>query len=157
MTHDERRQIEDAFLAAVDLPPDEQARFVDAAFAAGTDLRAELESLLASERKGPGAIARAVEDEAAALVGEQTLVGTRLGAYRVLQEIGRGGMGAVYLATRDDDEFQKQVAIKVVKRGMDTDEILGRFRRERQILASLEHAYVARLIDGGSTPDGRPF
>src|SRR5262249_48153167 len=64
---------------------------------------------------------------------------------------------SVFLAERDDDEFRKQVAIKVVRRGMDTEEVLGRFRHERQILAGLEHPYIARLIDGGTTPDGRPF
>ena len=63
----------------------------------------------------------------------------------------------MYLAVRDDDEFHKRVAVKVVKRGMDTEEVLGRFRRERQILANLDHPYIARLIDGGSTEDGRPF
>jgi len=91
------------------------------------------------------------------LFESEDVTGTRLSAWRVLQEIGRGGMGAVYLATRDDDQFQKRVAIKVVKRGMDTGELLSRFRRERQILANLDHPYIARLIDGGSTPEGRPF
>ncbi|HUF09394.1 MAG TPA: serine/threonine-protein kinase, partial [Rhodothermales bacterium] len=78
-------------------------------------------------------------------------------------EIGRGGMGAVYLAERADGQFSKQVALKLVKRGMDTDEILRRFRTERQILAGLEHPHIARLYDGGVTepgdvdPGGRPF
>jgi tetratricopeptide (TPR) repeat protein len=101
-------------------------------------------------------VEEAIETEAASLL-EEDFVGQRLGPYRVLKEIGRGGMGAVFLAERSDDEFHKLVAIKVVKRGMDTEELLGRFRRERQILAALEHANIARLIDGGSTPDGRPF
>src|SRR6185437_5957762 len=79
------------------------------------------------------------------------------GPYRVLSEIGRGGMGSVYLATRGDEQYRKQVAIKVVKRGMDTADVLGRFRHERQILANLDHPYIARLLDGGTTPDGRPF
>ncbi|MEM6795702.1 MAG: serine/threonine-protein kinase [Acidobacteriota bacterium] len=80
----------------------------------------------------------------------------RIGGFRILEELGQGGMGVVYLALRDD-EFQQRVALKVVKRGMDTDEILDRMRRERQILAKLEHPSIARLIDGGSTEDGRPF
>ena len=66
-------------------------------------------------------------------------------------------MGAVYLAVRDDDEYRKQVAIKLVKPGMDTDEVLGRFRHERQILANLDHPYIARLLEGGTTSQGRPF
>src|SRR5262249_40010969 len=86
-----------------------------------------------------------------------SLAGIRLGAYRLIEELGRGGMGSVYLAERDDDQFRKQVAVKIVKRGMDTREVLSRFRHERQILASLEHPYIARLLDGGTTPDGRPF
>ena len=81
----------------------------------------------------------------------------RLGPYRLIREIGHGGMGTVYLSVRDDDAFQKRVAIKVLRRGMDTDSIVRRFRHERQILASLEHPFIASLLDGGSTPDGRPY
>jgi serine/threonine protein kinase/Tol biopolymer transport system component len=84
-------------------------------------------------------------------------IGERVGAYRIIGEVGRGGMGAVYLAERDDSEFRRRVAIKVVKRGMDTDSILRRFRNERQILASLDHPNIARLLDGGTTADGRPY
>jgi non-specific serine/threonine protein kinase/serine/threonine-protein kinase len=83
--------------------------------------------------------------------------GGRVGPYRLLREIGRGGMGTVYLAARDDGEFKHQVAIKLVKRGMDTDRILARFRHERQILAGLDHPNIARLLDGGHTDDGRPY
>ena len=90
-------------------------------------------------RESAQAISAAVHDEAALLLesgsDRLSLTGQRLGAYRVVREIGHGGMGAVYLATRDDDQYRKQVAIKVVKRGMDTAEVLARFRRERQILA----------------------
>jgi len=81
----------------------------------------------------------------------------RLGPYRLIREIGHGGMGTVYLGVRDDDAFQKRVAIKVLKRGMDTEGIVLRFRHERQILASLEHPFIAGLLDGGTTPDGRPY
>jgi len=81
----------------------------------------------------------------------------RLGPYRLIREIGHGGMGTVYLGVRDDDAFQKRVAIKVLNRGMDTDSIVRLFRHERQILASLEHPFIASLLDGGSTPDGRPY
>src|SRR5690606_34558853 len=70
---------------------------------------------------------------------------------------GRGGMGTVYLAERADGAFEKEVALKLVKRGMDTDEVLRRFHRERQILAGLDHPGIARLLDGGAAADGRPF
>ena len=83
--------------------------------------------------------------------------GARLGAYRVLHEIARGGMGTVYLAERADEEFHRRVAIKLVTRGMDTELVLRRFRHERQILAELEHPNIARLLEGGTTPDARPY
>src|SRR5262249_24540084 len=81
----------------------------------------------------------------------------RTGAYRLVRLLGRGGMGSVHLAVRDDDQYQKEVAIKLLKRGMDTDFMLHRFRQERQILANLEHPFIARLIDGGATEDGLPY
>ncbi|HMB54168.1 MAG TPA: serine/threonine-protein kinase, partial [Thermoanaerobaculia bacterium] len=84
-------------------------------------------------------------------------VGERLGPYRLAREIGSGGMGAVYQAVRADEEYEHSVAIKVLKRGLDTAEVIHRFRNERQILAGLEHPHVARLMDGGTTPDGRPY
>ncbi len=83
--------------------------------------------------------------------------GARAGPWRLLREIGRGGMGVVYLAERADGQFEQRVALKILKRGLDTDEILARFLRERQILARLQHPCIARLIDGGVTEDGRPF
>jgi len=85
------------------------------------------------------------------------LAGTVVGNYRLLQEIGRGGMGTVWLAERADGHFEQRVAIKLMKRGMDSDEILARFRRERQILARLDHPNIARLMDGGIAADGMPY
>jgi eukaryotic-like serine/threonine-protein kinase len=83
--------------------------------------------------------------------------GVRIGPYRLVRELGRGGMGTVYLAVRSDDAFQKRVALKVLKRGMDSDAIVRRFRNERQILASLNHPFISGLLDGGTTPDGLPY
>jgi eukaryotic-like serine/threonine-protein kinase len=88
---------------------------------------------------------------------ENGRLGERLGAYAVVRELGRGGMGAVYLAERADGQFEKRVAIKVLKRGTDTDEVLRRFRIERQILAELEHPNITRLLDAGTTTDGLPY
>ena len=88
---------------------------------------------------------------------EQLKAGQKVGSYAIIRSIGRGGMGVVYLAERSYGQFKKQVALKVVKRGMDTDDILRRFQFERQLLASLEHANIARLLDGGITDDGLPF
>jgi non-specific serine/threonine protein kinase/serine/threonine-protein kinase len=85
------------------------------------------------------------------------LAGPRAGAYTLIREIGSGGMGTVYLAVRHDDAFEKRVAIKILKRGMDSDSIVRRFRNERQILASLQHPYIAGLLDGGTTAEGLPY
>ena len=81
----------------------------------------------------------------------------RIGAYVIVRDLGRGGMGSVYLAERADGQFKKQVAIKILKRGTDTDEVLRRFRIERQILANLEHPHITRLLDAGTTRDGLPY
>jgi serine/threonine protein kinase/Tol biopolymer transport system component/tetratricopeptide (TPR) repeat protein len=86
-----------------------------------------------------------------------SLAGLRVGAYELVREIGRGGMGTVYLATRADNEFKKRVAIKLIRGGMESDSIIRRFRNERQILARLEHPNIARLLDGGTTADGLPY
>ena len=96
-------------------------------------------------------------EEPAAPASGSLRAGDRLGAYEILEEIGHGGMGTVYLGRRADEAFQKKVAIKVVRGGMDTESVLRRFRTERQILASLEHPHIARLLDGGATAEGRPY
>jgi serine/threonine protein kinase/Tfp pilus assembly protein PilF len=81
----------------------------------------------------------------------------RLGIYQVLRKIGSGGMGSVYLALRADEDFKKHVAIKVIRKGMDSEDIISRFRRERQILSSLDHPNIARFLDGGTTQEGLPY
>lgn len=150
-------RVQSLFLEALELRPEERGVFLDRTCAGEDEVRSEVESLLANDGAGEHDIAEALEHTARSLLESENLAGTRLGAWRVIKEIGRGGMGTVYLATRDDDQFQKRVALKVVKRGMDTAELLSNFRRERQILAHLDHPYIARLIDGGSTPQGQPF
>jgi eukaryotic-like serine/threonine-protein kinase len=95
--------------------------------------------------------------ELVAALRPESLVDERIGPWRLAEEIGRGGMGTVYRAVRADEEFHQEVAIKIVTRGMDTDVLLRRFRTERQILANLEHPYIARLFDGGTTPSGLPY
>lgn len=85
------------------------------------------------------------------------MIGRTVDRYRIVDRIGDGGMGAVYLAERADDAYTKQVALKIIKRGMDTESIVRRFEAERQILANLDHPDIARLIDGGTTEDGRPY
>ncbi len=125
------------------------------------ELRREVERLLrsidASDQEFERPPTEIVEAAAAVTTREQLQPGDIVGHYRVVELIGRGGMGAVYLAERADGSFDRQVALKVVKRGMDTDEILRRFQRERQILARLEHPNIAGLLDGGVTDDGLPY
>ena len=87
--------------------------------------------------------------------GEERTAGTQIGNYRIIKEIARGGIGTAFLAERED--FHQRVALKVIKRGMDTDAVLKRFVRERQILAELDHPNIARLFDGGTTDDGLPY
>ena len=126
-------------------------------------LASEVESLLAAHLEAGSFI----ETPALAHAGVAGLLdqaqagrpwrGRRLGPYQLVREIGHGGMGAVYLATRADDEYRKQVAIKVVLSNVSAASIQQRFRHERQILADLDHPNIARLIDGGSTEDGAPY
>jgi serine/threonine protein kinase/tetratricopeptide (TPR) repeat protein len=149
--------IQELFLAAADLPRDQQDHYLRSACDGDPELYWEVQSLLACDRGSADTLAGAIEREAQELLDVHPLIGTRLGAYRVLREIGRGGMGSVYLAVRDDDVYQKQVAIKVVKRGMDSEAVVDRFRHERRILASLDHPYIAKMLDGGTGPDGRPY
>jgi eukaryotic-like serine/threonine-protein kinase len=135
--------------------PQERAAFLAQACATNVQLRREVESLLASFEESSDFI----ETPALALFPEESdevMEGRSIGHYRIVREIGRGGMGAVYLAERTD-EYREQVALKIVKRGMDTDFMVRRFRHERQILASLHHPNIARLLDGGTTEDGRPY
>jgi serine/threonine protein kinase/tetratricopeptide (TPR) repeat protein len=153
-------RIEGLFQAALERSPGERAVFLKEACADDPALRQEVESLIAShEQAGPflAASAFAAAGQLLAENEDQPMPEQRLGSYQLVREIGRGGMGAIYLATRADDEYQKQVAIKLVKRGMDTDSIIRRFRNERQILANLDHPNIARLLDGGTTADGRPY
>lgn len=91
------------------------------------------------------------------LADSATREGAAAGPYRLLRSIGEGGMGEVWLAERTDGAYEQQVAVKLLKRGMDTHSILRRFLQERRILARLNHPHIVRLVDGGMTSDGRPF
>ncbi len=140
-----------------------EERDVHLAALAETDpeLAAAVSDLLKADARSGGfldepAVPAAVEEWLTAGAGEDVL-GQRIGPYRTLSLLGRGGMGEVYLAERADGQFEQRVALKLLRRGMDSDEILRRFLRERQVLARLEHPHIARLLDGGRAPDGRPF
>jgi len=153
-------KIKSLFHQALDLQPDERAAFFADHCNGDRDLRVRVESLLkAHEDAGDFISAPALAE--AGLISHATLgsalIGKRIGSYEIVRELGRGGMGAVYLAERADEEFKKQVALKIIKRGMDTESILRRFVMERQILANLEHENIARFLDGGTTEDGLSY
>ncbi len=118
-------------------------------------LRPRLERLLAADAREDDPLARLIAHQAQALVAP-SLTGARLGSYRVLRELGAGGMGSVLLAERADGQFKQQVAIKLI-RGFPTEEGQRRLRQERQILAQLDHPNIAHLLDGGETADGQPY
>ncbi len=151
------KQAESLFLAVVELPPADRKRFLASACATDPALQHEVQSLLDADSRNGERISAVIHGEAQAMFLPQGAPGTRIGAYRVIAEVGRGGMGTVFLAVRDDDQFKKQVAIKLIRPGMDTEDLLARFRHERQILANLDHPFISRLLDGGTAPDGRPF
>jgi serine/threonine protein kinase len=136
-----------------------RAAFLDAACGNDAELRREVESLLAFHEGEDFTVDSGLADAIRVLETRDARLsqGRKIGAYRVLREIGRGGMGNVYLAARADDAFQKLVAVKIIRRGMDLDEVVQRFRAERQILAMLDHPNIARLLDGGATDDGLPY
>jgi len=161
MTPERWRQVEDIFQAARDLGVEERARYMSLACAGDEALRRDVETLLFQHDSSGGRTGHSsvLDDDFLGSLADtgDPLIGVRLGAYRIERQVGRGGMGAVYEARRVDQEFNKRVAIKLVKRGMDTDFILRRFRKERQILAALDHPHIALLLDGGTTPDGLPY
>jgi serine/threonine protein kinase/tetratricopeptide (TPR) repeat protein len=150
-------QVQTIFAAAAELQGAERKQYLDESCAGRPELRAEVESLLASDSNDTRMISCAIEGTAINLLGHEPAIGRRLGAYRLIRELGRGGMGSVYLAVRDDDQYQKQVAIKLVRSDFDGSSLRGRFRSEMQILATLDHPHIARLLDGGTTADGLPY
>ncbi len=152
MTPERFRQIEAVFDAAADASPEERGDLIDRLCRNDLALRAEVEALLAATLEATpriqGAIGRAAGDVAPGAA-------RRIGPYRLERELGRGGMGTVYLATRDDAEYRTEVAIKLIHHALAP--AVARFRDERQILATLEHPGIVRLLDGGSTEERLPY
>jgi Tol biopolymer transport system component/tRNA A-37 threonylcarbamoyl transferase component Bud32 len=155
------------FQATVERPLSERAAFLAATAGDDETLRREVQSLLDADCSEMEFTDRLTFRDTAPLTLESLLTASepaagaeralRIGPYRILREIGRGGMATVYLATRDDGEYRKDVAIKVVQNAFASDFIVQRLRQERQILAGLEHQNIARLLDGGSGSDGLPY
>ena len=151
------RVISALFTELADLPPGDRAAKLAALQAGDPALAAELASLLAAHDDADFLAAPPTWDAAAGDLPDDPLEGELVGPYRIVERVGAGGMGVVYRAVRADDQYRKEVALKLVRRGMDSEQLLRRFRTERQILANLDHPHIARLLDGGVAPDGRPY
>jgi serine/threonine protein kinase len=154
------RKIEDLFHQALEQPELERQLWLSKACAGDASLLGEVQSLLESDKSAASVsirehVAGAATSAVRAL--DQPHLPRPVGPYRLLRQIGRGGMGTVYLAERADGQFEKQVAVKMVQPGLDTEFILARFRRERRVLARFDHRNIGRLLDGGTASDGIPY
>ncbi|HEX7841347.1 MAG TPA: protein kinase [Kofleriaceae bacterium] len=158
MTAQRWQLIETLFECALELPEPERDAFLGDRCGGDPELREEVRELLATALHPSGSLREAVIAEAQALASAATAqVGRRIGPFRLLALLGEGGMGAVYLADRDDAQFHHRVAIKILPHSLGSPHAIARFRDERQILAALEHPNIVRLLDGGSTEDGLPY
>jgi serine/threonine-protein kinase len=152
------RRVEAAFFEAIALPPDQRDSYVRTVFADDAVLLREVQAVLhAHEQAGDTSAPHHVLPAFDQHENTASRVGSRLGPYQLDSLIERGGMGEVYRASRADDEYKQQVAIKVMRAGRSTPESARRFRIERQILATLQHPNIATLLDGGVTPQGEPY
>ena len=139
------------------LDPAERAEFVRGACGADETLLSRVLFALGEQPSRPGFWDEVAAGECSEYTPAQPLEGQRLGAYRIVRKLGSGGMGDVYLAERADEEYRQQVAIKLVRSGLYSPQVQGRLRTERQILATLQHPNIARLLDGGRASDGTPY
>ena len=154
-------RVDAVFDAALDLPPNDRAAYVERACGDDSALRAAVEQLLAAHEQSNEFLGKPAAAFAAPLFAsvpqDISPVPERVGPYRVVRELGRGGMGTVHLAERDDGQFKQRVALKLVNGALAGGWVVERFLAERRILASLEHPHIARLYDGGTAPDGTPW
>jgi eukaryotic-like serine/threonine-protein kinase len=165
MEPDRWRRVEEMFFAGLELDAAGRAELLAGADGEDPELAREVAAMLSAHHAGEGqGIERFLlagedvrEPADPSEAGSPTRVGAQVGAYRLVELIGRGGMGEVYLAERADGEFQQVVAIKLLRAGFDNARAVARFRAEREILARLEHPHIARLLDGGVTGEGLPF
>jgi len=151
MADTRRKLVEDYFHGALDLLPEERERFLADHLGHDGDLRRQVEALLHHYENGRFDSLLALErEEQGAIVGE------RIGRYHLVELIGEGGMGSVYVAEQDEP-VRRRVALKIIKQGMDSRQVIVRFEAERQALALMDHPHIARVLDAGTTETGRPY
>ncbi|MBK6724960.1 MAG: serine/threonine protein kinase [Acidobacteria bacterium] len=158
MHTDQWKQIKDVLAEVLAIEPDGRQRFLEES-GVDPELRAEIESLIRFEEESSDLMQLSAVEFSKDFVADDSssLAGEEIGPYRLIRELGVGGMGAVYLAERIDGKFQQKVALKLLKREMNTAALRRHFEQEREILASLEHPNIARLLDAGTSDDKIPF
>src|SRR5215469_3386516 len=158
MKPEQWQSVKDKVESLLEVDAAERPGYLDQIAGSDRELRRELESLLLAWENIPdGFLSIPAYSVEAASLSRVSMVGMRLGPYQIVAELGHGGMGDVYRALRVDDQYQKEVAIKLIRAGRESAYVVARFKNERQILAKLEHPNIARLLDGGSTPGGIPY
>ena len=152
-------QVEAVFQGALERPLAEREQYLADACRDDPELLAEIESLLESDRDAENALHSLVADDLTEMTKSSVSadLGSQVGPYLLVRELDSGGMGVVYLAVRSDDHYFQIVAIKMIRKGLDSPELVQRFRVERQILATLNHPNIGAILDGGETREGRPF
>lgn len=160
------REIDEIFRATLALPRRERERFVRQRCGKNAKIERRVLALLAAAETPDQAVSAPFDSARNALWrdaiaeedrGGEDLSGQWIDGWRVIRRLARGGLATVYLARREDGAFEQQAAFKVLRRGLDTDDVVARFRAERQILSNLDHPSIARILDGGALADGRPF
>jgi serine/threonine protein kinase len=159
MTSERFEKIRNLFEEALERPSDQRTAFLQQACGEDRELAAEVQRMLIADAQLESPIDLPAMAGVGSLLTPElfNLEGRRIGPYLVQERIGAGGMGVVYHARRDDRAFQKEVAIKIASPSLARPEIVKRFQQEREILASLDHPHIARLLDGGGTPEGLPY
>ena len=158
ITQERWLQMKALFAAALEVPASERSALLAREAQGDSGLIAEVESLLASHENPIGLLDSVPEEfKAQALAADTSRVGERIGAYRIVDVLGTGGMGHVFKAVRDDDQYRAEVAIKLMRADVSGRLAEQRFKTERQILAGLDHRNIARMLDGGTTAGGSPY
>src|ERR1700739_318062 len=161
MTPERWQQLKELLAPALDLEVSQRSTYLERVCLGDSSLRSDLELLTAPEHNAgtdflgdPATFGELGDDSHSS---GKPIIGLRVGSYKIVEKIGSGGMGEVYRVFRADDQYRKQVAIKLIQAGLDSKTVVQRFKNERQILASLDHPNIARLFDGGETEDGLPY